>query len=258
MSTRLETSKAPWLDLFKDNRKINQGIKLNSVEPTGEDEVIIVDQDLDKVEKAWGFCLVGYFVAKFPGKSALLQLCDSWNVKYKYFAHSSGWLVFKFDNEADRDKVLKGGPYFVFDRPLLLKIMPSCFEFDDDEIRTVPVWINLPGLPLECWNTTALSKITSKVGKPLMTDKLTHTKERLSYARVLVEVDVAKELIRSIKIKLPNGKIREQQVQFEFELKFCEKCKMLGHSTEAWTVRDKPSAGTAGHDPIYQEKEKIS
>lgn len=75
--------------------------------------------------------------------------------------------------------------------------MPTCFDFGDEEISSIPVWRNLPGLPLECWNATALGKITSKVGKPISTDKLTYTKERLSYARVLVEVDTAKELVQS-------------------------------------------------------------
>ncbi|KAI3472899.1 hypothetical protein Pfo_031279 [Paulownia fortunei] len=174
MSTTPDTPKAPWLDLFKDNRNVSQDIKLNIVEENGEDEFVLEDQDLDEVEKAWGFCLVGYFAAKFSG---LLQLCESWNVKYKNIAHSSGWLEFKFDNTTDRDKVLNGGPYFIFSRPLLLKIMLSCFEFDDDEIRTVPIWINLPDLPLKYWNAIALGKITSRVGKPVSTNKLTRTIE---------------------------------------------------------------------------------
>lgn len=61
-----------------------------------EDEGVLDPQDIDDVETAWGFCLVGYFAAKFPGKQALLQLCNSWKVKYQYYAHTSGWLVFKF------------------------------------------------------------------------------------------------------------------------------------------------------------------
>lgn len=73
-----------------------------------EDEGVLDPQDIDDLETAWGFCLVGYFAAKFPGKQALLQLCNSWKVKYKYYSHTSGWLVFKFENAADRDMVLNG------------------------------------------------------------------------------------------------------------------------------------------------------
>lgn len=77
-------------------------------------------------------------------------------------------------------KALHEGPYLVFGRPLLLKNMPSCFEFDDENYSTMPVWIKLPSLPLDCWNPRALTKIASKIGNPISTDKLTSRKERLA------------------------------------------------------------------------------
>lgn len=61
----------------------------------------------------------------------------------------------------------------------------------------------MPGFPLEFWNPINLGKIASKVGKPLYTDKRTSTKGRLSYARVHVEVDASMELVRMVKIRLP-------------------------------------------------------
>lgn len=219
---------APWTSLFKDNRNHQKGITLSVIE-SQQDEVTLVEEDLEDVESAWGFCLVGYIAGKFPGRKAIIQLCDSWQVSYKFITHDSGWLVFKFGNANDRDKILNGGPYFVFGRPLMLKVMPKCFEFGDEDISVMPVWIQLPGLPIDCWNANALSKITSKVGKPIATDMLTSTKERLSYARVLVEVDASKEQIKTINIKLPNGKTRNQSVVFEHKPKFCSNCMNFGH-----------------------------
>ena len=34
------------------------------------------------VRETWGSCLVGYFTSKFPSRSTLLKLCESWNVRY--------------------------------------------------------------------------------------------------------------------------------------------------------------------------------
>lgn len=59
---------------------------------------------------------------------------------------------------------------------------------------------------------------------------LTASKERISFAHVLVEIDPTKELRRSIEIQLPSGKIRQQKVWYENEPKFCSMCKVLGHS----------------------------
>lgn len=41
----------------------------------------------------------------------------------------------------------------VFYRPLTLKVMHRCFEFDNDGISTTLVWIKLWDLQLHCWNT---------------------------------------------------------------------------------------------------------
>ncbi|KAL0287981.1 UNVERIFIED_CONTAM: hypothetical protein Sradi_7112700 [Sesamum radiatum] len=69
------------------------------------------------------------------------------------------------------------------------------FWFSEDDISLTPVWATLPSLPLECWNPNALSKIGSKLGNPMAMDSLTMNMERISYARILVEVDASKELI---------------------------------------------------------------
>lgn len=217
---------------FEGNIKQQGGIGINEAR-IDSDVVEIPAHDLDKVENAWGFCLIGYFPARFPGKAvAVQQLCNSWNVSCSYEVHSSGWLIFRFKNEKDRNGVLIAGPYFVFRRPLLLKNMPEFFKFDRPEIKLVPVWIKLPCLPLECWNATCLSMIVSKVGKLLYMDKKTQTKKRISHARVLVEVDASKELVRNVTIRLPDGEF-DQRVIFEYEPMYCDRCTMLGHNAES-------------------------
>ena len=69
------------------------------------------------------------------------------------------------------------------------------------------------------------------LGKPLQCDKFTATKERISYARVLVEVDLLADLRSSINFSLPNGNSLIQKVIYETLPKFCKHCKVLGHST---------------------------
>lgn len=69
------------------------------------------------------------------------------------------------------------------------------------------------------------------MGKPISTDKLTSTKGRPSYARVLFEVDTFLELVWSIKIRLPMGKSKDQLVSYEHEQKFYATCKVFGRKT---------------------------
>ncbi|KAL3834063.1 hypothetical protein ACJIZ3_008799 [Penstemon smallii] len=198
----------PWVYQFKDNRNVGHGIKLAAIS-NDQDIVVLDDEDIDDVETAWGFCLIGYFAGRFPGHDAVHQI------------------------SVDRDRVLEGGPYFIHGRPLLLKIMSRCFEFGNNGFSSVPVWINIPDLPLECWNAKSLSKIVLKVGKPIATDKLTLTKERLSYARVMIQ--------------LPNGKVRLQKVIFEHAPKFCKNCNFFAHSTLGCNLNFKDSKTTASN-----------
>jgi len=220
--------KAPWVNLFRDNRNLGKGIKLDAFEEDG-DMVLIEEEDVDVVEEAWGYCLVGQFAGRFPGLAAVHSLKEGWKVKCTHWIHRSGWIVFKFLSEEDRLKVLDGGPYFAYGRNLMLKIMPRCFRFGGEDVAIIPVWIQLPDLPLDCWNARALSKIASRVGKPITTDKLTRTKERLSFARVMVEVDASKELVTTVEMRLPTGEVYHQLVVFEFIPKYCRKCKTFGH-----------------------------
>ncbi|KAJ6979482.1 hypothetical protein NC653_027589 [Populus alba x Populus x berolinensis] len=95
----------------------------------------------------------------------------------------------------------------------------------------VPVWVKFPNLPLQCWSLKCLSKIVSVLRKPVQSDMLTHTMSRLSYARVLVEINLLSDLPYSIDIKLPNGSLLKQQVIYETLPRFCKQCRILGHLT---------------------------
>jgi hypothetical protein len=129
--------------------------------------------------------------------------------------HDSGWLIFKFANEEDKLNVLSGGPFLVYGRPLILRAMPEYFDFSSSDMHSVPVWVKFPNLPLKCWSLKCLSKIANVLGKPVQSDMLTSSMSRLSYTRVLMEVNLLSDLPYSIKVTLPNGSILHQQVVYE-------------------------------------------
>ncbi|CAA0827136.1 Zinc knuckle (CCHC-type) family protein, partial [Striga hermonthica] len=94
----------------------------------------------------------------------------------------------------------------------------------------VPAWINLPFLPRECWSAKAIAKIASCVGKPISTDKLTTTRARRNYARVLVELDLSKDQTLSFPVNAKDGVLFEQKVEYEYVPHYCSHCKYIGHS----------------------------
>ena len=120
--------------MLKDNKSPSKGFGMKFSPPPSDDEVLLEETDLQPLEEAWGHSLIGYVAGRFPGKKALLDCCQKWGVKFSYSAHESGWLVFKFESEDDLNQVLSAGPYFIFQRPLLLKVMPAFSDFGNEEL----------------------------------------------------------------------------------------------------------------------------
>lgn len=183
-------------------------------------------------EDAWGFCIVALYFGTFPGMKAFDEMRASWKVPNQYKFHPTGYTLFKFECEEDRALVLANGPYSLVGVPWMMKEMPPFFQFDDDCFNNIPVWVKFPMLPLELFGEEALNIVASFVGRPLMTDQFTKDLTKGAYARVLVEVDVTKPLVRELSLEMPNGKKIVQPVLFEIEPKICLKCRTLGHNKE--------------------------
>ncbi|KAH1253297.1 hypothetical protein GmHk_04G010000 [Glycine max] len=197
--------------------------------PPSDDEVLLEETVLQPLEEAWGHSLIGYMIGRFPGKKALLDCCQKWGVKFSFSAHESGWLVFKFEAEDDLNQVFSAGPYFIFQRPLLLKVMPAFFDFGNEELSKIPIWVKLRNLPLKLWNPQALGKILSKIGSPIRSDHLTASKRSISFARALVEIDASLEFIDEVRFRLPTRKTFVQKIEYENRPFFCTHYKMIGH-----------------------------
>ncbi|KAJ6904042.1 hypothetical protein NC651_021251 [Populus alba x Populus x berolinensis] len=229
----LESSPSSWRNLFASNRNITTCPKLIHYSAfTETNRCDLVGDDLDAKCDFWKLCLIGYVAGRSPGYKALQNvIVNSWKCEASLTMHESGWLIFKFATDADKLSILAGGPYLVYGIPLILRPMPAFFYFSSSDMHTVPIWVKFPNLPLQCWSLKCLSKIASVLGKPVQSDMLTHTMSRLSYARVLVEVNLLSDLPYSIDINLLNDNLLKQQVIYETLPRFCKHCRTLGHLT---------------------------
>ncbi|KAK4363103.1 hypothetical protein RND71_018344 [Anisodus tanguticus] len=198
-------NKKAYASVLKGNSNVSNGRRLHFVKDSCHDgPVELARADIDDLTDTWGYLLIGYFAGTFR-ETALMKLCRSWGVTYRFTVHASGWIIFKFNSEADKEK---------------------------REICTIPIWVRLPSLPLELWNEMALSRILSRIGRPIGTDKLTNDKGQASYARALVEIDLSKEVVHSVELKLWDGTHIDQDLVYEKRPGYCNKCKQIGHYAE--------------------------
>ncbi|KAI5682801.1 hypothetical protein M9H77_04029 [Catharanthus roseus] len=106
---------------------------------------------------------------------------------------------------------------------------------------------------IETWRYAFVGD-TSLVDFPrLTTGTMEWKKEKVSYTRALVEIDIAKMLFTEIPIKLPNGSVRSQYVIYENLPKYCSSCCMVGHSLEMCKRKDRKAQGLKGDQQTGQK-----
>ncbi|XP_058738371.1 uncharacterized protein LOC131610432 [Vicia villosa] len=145
------------------------------------------------------------------------------------FFNDEGYFILKFKSYADMDKVMMKGPYTIHNAPMVIMEWRPNFSMEKDMLRTMSIWIKLLQLPLYLWGERSLGNIGSMIGTPWFTDECTAGKLRVTYARILVLVDVTQKLCEEVVIKDQKGERRKQKVKYEWRPKFCERCQKVGH-----------------------------
>ncbi|XP_075080183.1 uncharacterized protein LOC142165721 [Nicotiana tabacum] len=153
--------------------------------------------------------VIVYVVGETPTIAAFERFVTfQWNfiAKPSIYLHNDGYFVVKFVTMEDKDVVLYSGPYTMNSKPVVVKMWNVAFDFSNEVLKTIPLWIQLPKVPLNCWEYDSLSRIGSTLGVHIYADACTTKVERISYARILVEMDVTRPLPRQIMVEDPNGR----------------------------------------------------
>ena len=73
------------------------------------------------------------------------------------------------------------------------------FDLNQYVPSVVPIWVRLPHLPIQFWNSDSLEVIENTLGKQI--DKA-ERKEQYTYARICVEVDLEVGIPEVIKLRI--------------------------------------------------------
>lgn len=194
-------------------------------------------EELKPQSEYWSTSLIGYIIGDNPNEKAMENfVLHVWNfvTKPQILMHRDGYCVFRFKSVEDMNQVLQLGPYSFRNKPMILKPWDVDFSMQNGILSTIPIWVRFPGLPLGYWSPEILSKLASTIGRPLFTDKVTAQFEKISFARVLVEVDAAFPLPEEIEIETPFG-LKIQDVEYDWKPEFCNHCLKFGHNAmDCW------------------------
>ncbi|XP_074315210.1 uncharacterized protein LOC141651394 [Silene latifolia] len=205
-----------------------------------------IDITMDEVQeelKLWEFTLMGNVLGAKPTLKTITNFVEKhWSKIAKPIVqyYKKGWFSFRFSTQEEMDNVLKGGPWGLGSNSIILKQWSPSFSFVMEKIYVVPIWILFPDLEPYLWSDSVLSKLATKVGKLMFADLTTTCKAKLSFARVLVDADVATDLPEYIILNTPFGQTT-QIVIYEWLTFYCYECGKLGHKTEKCKLKQTAS-----------------
>ena len=137
------------------------------------------------------------------------------------------FFLLKFGLIEDYDTALKGGPWFIGEHYLTIRAWEPYFKPNATACSKVAVWARLPCLPIEFYDMGVLKEIGNAIGPVLRIDATTASGTRGRYARICVQVDLAKPLVRRVFI----GRFG-QEVLYKGISSLCFACGRLGHRRE--------------------------
>ncbi|MCH91040.1 hypothetical protein A2U01_0011964, partial [Trifolium medium] len=135
-----------------------------------------------------------------------------------------GFFMVKFDLEADRDKVISGGPWMIYDHCVAIRPWTTDFISSQVQINKTHVWIRFPSLGMEYYDESLLLALATAVGRPIKVDIHTLDASRGKFARVCIEIDLDKPVV---------GKVWFRDFWYKVEYEglhlLCQRCGIYGH-----------------------------
>lgn len=110
------------------------------------------------------------------------------------------FFLIRFSLKEDYSRVLQEGPWFVGGHYLSMRNWEPNFKASTTFVSSVVVWVRLPELPMEYYEPSILRDISKAIGPVLRIDTHAAAETRARFARICIQVDLDKPLIKLVKI----------------------------------------------------------
>lgn len=144
------------------------------------------------------------------------------------------FFLIRFSLKEDYERVLKDGPWFVGGHYLSIRNWEPNFKPSMASITSIIVWIRLSELPIEYYKPSVLWELGQAIGPVLRVDTHTTTKSKGRFARIYVQINFEKPLIKLIW----TGGI-EQLVLYEGINSLCFSYDCVGHKVKCYPYTTK-------------------
>ena len=180
----------------------------------------------------WNSSIICYIIGANPPihvmEGFIRRIWKKFNVDKVVLVKKGIYLV-RFLTMDMRDKVTSGH-FFFESKPMVVKPWSVDMDMEKEEIKSVPIWIQL-SLNFKYWGEKSLFKIVSQLGKPIKRDAATVSRDKLQYARVLVDMPITQKLPDQVSFMNEHSELVQVPITYEWRPTVCDNCKLVGHST---------------------------
>ncbi|GJR16018.1 zinc knuckle CX2CX4HX4C containing protein [Tanacetum coccineum] len=223
LNDKKESSGGVWNMRFVDIVKANQiENKLEEISTelgeNGVEVVVLNDEMIELGCEKWKNTVCGFFIGGYVTyNEARYHLRRMWN-KYGFIdilKNDGGVFLFKFQDDKGMDEVVRNGPWLVNNKPMFVQKWKVGMVLDKAEPSKLPIWVKILNVPMEAWSVKGISALASSLGKPIIMDEMTAKmcakgEGRLSFARVLIEIDAGKKLKQEIEVVYKGNKCHDK------------------------------------------------
>ncbi|GAV91587.1 DUF4283 domain-containing protein/zf-CCHC_4 domain-containing protein, partial [Cephalotus follicularis] len=144
----------------------------------------------------------------------------------------SNLFLFIFNNNDDREKVLKLGPWWFDKQILLLEKLEEETHPSNISLYKASIWIRVFGVPFLCLSENVGRVIGNSIGKIEEIGVVAGRRDNNQYLRLRVGIDVLEPLRRRIKFMI--GSQEKIWLSFKYEKlpNFCHFCGKLRHTVK--------------------------
>ena len=138
-------------------------------------------------------------------------------------------VLFRIDNEALRQKVLKRRYWHVADVPLVVNVWTPETTASPPDLTAMPLWVDFRSVPSYLFSHKGIKCLSSHVGKFVKLHPFTERCSRLDVARMLLEENLHEPLVESVMFTNQECYRVEVGVSFPWFPTRCNICSKWGH-----------------------------
>ena len=186
--------------------------RLQRVSLTAEEDVVIMvrSKHRKKTLEDWSLCLLGMFhtTKLIDFRAAKNHLLSAWKMGgnvVKITDFGDGLFRFNFSMEGQLKWVINNGPWSFDNHILLLRRWEKGMTAFSVNFQTVPMWVQVWGLPFDLINKEVGIDIGQGIGRVIEVDWKAIASDQARFLRVRVDVPLDKPIRRGAPVLSPEG-----------------------------------------------------